>query len=121
MRPDDVRRAANKPVTGKHSGRAALVARLKELGFVLEEAELGKAFKRFKDLADKKKEIFDEDLISIVKDEIAQVPETYALDYLHTISGTGIITSATVRLKKDTDAFQDCGVDDGLVDAEINA
>ncbi len=121
MRPEDIGRAANKLVMGKHSGRAALAARLKELGFVLEEAELGKAFKRFKDLADKKKEIFDEDLISIVKDEIAQVPETYALDYLHTISGTGIIPSATVRLKKDTEVFQDSGVGDGPVDAVLNA
>ncbi len=121
MRPEDIGRAANKLVMGKHSGRAALSARLKDLGFVLEEADLGKAFKRFKDLADKKKEIFDEDLISIVKDEITQVPETYALDYLHTISGTGIIPSATVRLKKDAEVFQDSGVGDGPVDAVLNA
>jgi len=106
---------------GKRSGRAALAARLRELGFDLDEGELGKAFKRFKDLADKKKEIFDDDLISIVKDEIAQVPETYTLDYLHMISGTGIIPSATVRLKKDTEVFQDSGVGDGPVDAVLNA
>jgi len=121
MRPEDIGRAANKLVMGKHSGRAALAARLRELGFELDEGELGKAFKRFKDLADKKKEIFDDDLISIVKDEIAQVPETYTLDYLHMISGTGIIPSATVRLKKDTEVFQDSGVGDGPVDAVLNA
>jgi len=74
-----------------------------------------------KDLADRKKEIFDDDLISIVKDDIAQVPETYTLDYLHTISGTGIIPSATVRLKKDEDVFPDSGVGDGPVDAVLNA
>jgi 2-isopropylmalate synthase len=121
MRPEDIGRASNKLVMGKHSGRAALTARLKDLGFALDDAELGKAFKRFKDLADKKKEIFDEDLIAIVKDEIAQVPETYALDYLHTISGTGVIPSATIRLKKDTEVFQDSGVGDGPVDAVLNA
>src|SRR5438094_3151183 len=121
MKPEDIGRAANKLVMGKHSGRAALAARLRELGFDLDEGELGKAFKRFKDLADKKKEIFDDDLISIVKDEIAQVPETYTLDYLHMISGTGIIPSATVRLKKDTEVFQDSGVGDGPVDAVLNA
>src|SRR6266849_2869534 len=121
MRPEDIGRAANKLVMGKHSGRAALAARLRELGFELDEGELGKAFKRFKDLADKKKEIFDDDLISIVKDEIAQVPETYTLDYLHMISGTGIIPSATVRLKKDAEVFQDSGVGDGPVDAVLNA
>jgi len=121
MRPQDIGRATNKLVMGKHSGRHALAARFKDLGFELDEGALGKAFKRFKDLADRKKEIFDEDLISIVKDDIAQVPETYTLDYLHTISGTGVIPSATVRLKKDEQVFQDSGVGDGPVDAVLNA
>jgi 2-isopropylmalate synthase len=121
MRPLDIGRATNKLVMGKHSGRHALAARLKDLGFDLDEGALGKAFKNFKDLADKKKEIFDEDLISIVKDEIAHVAETYVLDYLHTISGTGIIPSATVRLKKEDQVFQDSGVGDGPVEAVLNA
>jgi len=121
MRPEDVGRATNKLVMGKHSGRAALASRLKDLGFEVVDAELGKAFKKFKDLADKKKEIFDEDLISIMKDEIAHVPETYVLDYLHIISGTGVIPSATVRLKKQEQVFQDSGVGDGPVDAVLNA
>jgi 2-isopropylmalate synthase len=121
MKPEDIGRSSNKLVMGKHSGRHALAARLGDLGFALDDAELGKAFRKFKDLADKKKEIFDEDLISIVKDEMAQVPETYALDYLHVISGTGIIPSATVRLKKEAEVFQDSGVGDGPVDAVLNA
>ncbi len=121
MRPQDIGRATNKLVMGKHSGRHALAARLKDLGFDLDEGALGKAFKNFKDLADKKKEIFDEDLIAIVKDEMAHVPETFKLDYLHTISGTGIIPSATVRLKKEEAVFQDSGVGDGPVDAVLNA
>jgi len=121
MRPEDIGRAANKLVMGKHSGRAALASRLKDLGFEVVDAELGKAFKKFKDLADKKKEVFDDDLISIMKDEIAHVPETYVLDYLHIISGTGVIPSATVRLKKEDQVFQDSGVGDGPVDAVLNA
>ena len=121
MRPQDIGLATNKLVMGKHSGRAALAARLKDLGFALDEGALGKAFKRFKDLADKKKDVYDEDLIAIVKDDIAHVPETYHLDYLHMISGTGIIPSATVRLKKDEQVFQDSGVGDGPVDAVLNA
>jgi 2-isopropylmalate synthase len=121
MRPEDIGRPSNKLVLGKHSGRHALAARLKELGFELDEAELGKAFKKFKELADKKKEVFDEDLIAIVKDEMAQVPETYALDYLHVISGTGVIPSATVRLRREDQVFQDSGVGDGPVDAVLNA
>jgi 2-isopropylmalate synthase len=121
MRPQDIGRATNKLVMGKHSGRHALAARLKDLGFELEEGELGKAFKKFKDLADKKKEVYDEDLIAIVSDEMATVPETYVLDYLHTISGTGVIPSATIRLRKDDQLFQDSGVGDGPVDAVLHA
>ena len=121
MKPEDIGRSSNKLVMGKHSGRHALAARLRELGFELDDAELGKAFRKFKDLADKKKEVFDDDLISIVKDEMAHGPETYRLDYLHVISGTGIIPSATVRLKKEEEVFQDSGVGDGPVDAVLNA
>src|SRR5438105_9031578 len=121
MKPEDIGRAANKLVMGKHSGRAALAARLRELGFDLDEGELGKAFKRFKDLADKKKEIFDDDLMAMVADEATQIPETYTLDYLHSISGTGLIPSATVRLVKDGQTFQDSGVGAGPVDAALAA
>jgi 2-isopropylmalate synthase len=121
MRPEDIGRSSNKLVMGKHSGRHALAARLKDLGFDLAEADLGKAFKKFKDLADKKKEVFDEDLIAIMQEEIGQVPEAYTLEYLHIISGTGVIPSATVKLRKDTEVFQDSGVGDGPVDAVLNA
>ncbi len=121
MRPQDIGRSSNKLVMGKHSGRHALAARLKDLGFDLAGPDLDKAFKKFKDLADKKKEVYDEDLMSIVQDELVQIPETYALDYLHVISGTGLIPSATVRLRKEGQLFQDSGVGDGPVDAALNA
>jgi 2-isopropylmalate synthase len=121
MRPEDIGRASNRLVLGKHSGRHAFRVHLKELGFDLPDPEVDKAFKKFKDLADKKKEVYDEDLVAIVKDEITQVPATYVLDYLHVISGTGVIPSATIRLKKDEQLFQDSGVGDGPVDAVLNA
>ncbi|MBI3108549.1 MAG: 2-isopropylmalate synthase, partial [Candidatus Rokubacteria bacterium] len=57
----------------------------------------------------------------IVQDEMTQVPETYALEYLHTISGTGVIPSATIKLRKEQEVFQDSGVGDGPVDAVLNA
>jgi len=121
MRPQDIGRASNKLVLGKHSGRHALAARLKDLGYELSGSELDRAFKKFKDLADKKKEVYDEDLMALVTDEMAQVQETYTLEYLHVISGTGIVPSATVRLKKEGQVFQDSGVGDGPVDAALNA
>jgi 2-isopropylmalate synthase len=121
MRPEDIGRAANKLVLGKHSGRHAFKIRLHDLGFDLDGAELDKAFRRFKDLADKKKEVYDEDLLAIVKEEMTQVPETYVLDYLHFVSGTGLIPSATVRLKREDQAFQDSGTGDGPVEAVYSA
>jgi len=122
MRPEDIGRASNKLVLGKHSGRAALAARLKELGFPLAGPELDRAFKAFKDLADRKKEVYDEDLMAIATDEVTQaVAPLYELDYLHVISGTGVVPSATVRLKKEGQTFQDSGVGDGPVDAVLAA
>src|SRR5207247_7424504 len=59
MRPEDIGRPSNKLVLGKHSGRHALAARLKDLGFDLSGPDLDRAFKKFKDLADRKKEVFD--------------------------------------------------------------
>jgi 2-isopropylmalate synthase len=121
MRPEDIGRPSNKLVLGKHSGRAALNARLKALGFDLAGGDLDRAFKAFKDLADRKKEVYDEDLMAIVTDEVTQVEGAYVLEYLHVISGTGVIPSATVKLRKDGQSSQDSGVGDGPVDALLAA
>jgi len=121
MRPEDIGRPSNRLVLGKHSGRAALAARLKELGFPLAGSELDRAFKAFKDLADRKKEVYDEDLMAIVTDEATHGEALYALDYLHIISGTGVIPSATVRLTKEGQTFQDSGTGDGPIDAVLAA
>src|SRR5713101_8288845 len=121
MRPEDIGRPSNKLVLGKHSGRHALSARLKELGFDLSGPDLDRAFKTFKALADRKKEIYDEDLVAIVTDEVTHQVRGYELDYLHVISGTGVVPSATLRLKKDGQVFQDSGVGDGPVDAVLLA
>ncbi|MBI1846653.1 MAG: 2-isopropylmalate synthase [Candidatus Rokubacteria bacterium] len=122
MRPEDIGRPSNKLVLGKHSGRHALTARLKDLGFALEAKDLDRAFTAFKSLADRKKEVFDEDLVAIVTDEATQTEVAYALDYLHVLSGTSVVPSATVRLRsKDGQLFQDSGVGDGPVDAVLAA
>ena len=68
------------------------------MGFHLSEDELSAAFERFLKVADKKKEIFDEDLAAIVEDEIHHVPEYYRLDYFHISSGTTTIPTSTVRM-----------------------
>jgi 2-isopropylmalate synthase len=121
MKPEDIGRPSNKLVLGKHSGRHALAVRLKDLGFDLSGGELDRAFRAFKDLADRKKEVYDEDLMAIVTDEATQGAATYELDYLHVLSGTGIIPSATVKLRKDGQPFQESGIGDGPVDAVLAA
>ncbi len=117
MRPEDVGFGETRLVLGKHSGRHALNERLKKLGFHLSEGELDKAFQRFKVLADRKKEIFDEDLQAIVEDEIIGIPETFHLEYLHTTSGSHTIPTATIRLKKGRKILGDAASGDGPVDA----
>jgi 2-isopropylmalate synthase len=121
MKPEDIGRASNKLVLGKHSGRHALAARIKDLGFDLSGSDLDRAFRAFKDLADRKKEIYDEDLVAIVTDEVTQTAVAYELDYLHVISGTGVVPSATIKLRKDGQVFQDSGTGDGPVDAALAA
>ncbi len=121
MRPEDIGRPSNKLVLGKHSGRAALASRLKELGFSLAGSELDRAFKAFKDLADRKKEVYDEDLMAIVTDDATQGEALYQLDYLHVISETGVVPSATVRLKREGQTLQESGTGDGPIDAVLAA
>jgi len=122
MRPEDIGRPSNKLVLGKHSGRHALAARLKDLGFDLAGGDLDRAFKAFKDLADRKKEVYDEDLMAIVAAEATGAGGAlYELEYLHVISGTGVVPSATVKLKREGQVFQDSGVGDGPVDAVLAA
>ncbi|MBX9753452.1 MAG: 2-isopropylmalate synthase, partial [Pseudomonadaceae bacterium] len=91
---------ANKMVMGKHSGRAAFRSKLDELGIVLAgESELNAAFARFKDLADKKHEIFDEDLQALVSDTLAEeAPEHFKLVCLEVASKTGEVPQAKVVL-----------------------
>jgi 2-isopropylmalate synthase len=99
MRPEDVGVTQSKLVLGKHSGRHALKVRLNELGYNLADEDLQKAFKRFKDLADKKKTITDADLEALVSDEVYQPKEIFALDGMQVACGTMGMPTATVRLR----------------------
>lgn len=111
------------PLT-KHSGRAAMAARLRHLGFELDDAALNTVFVRFKEVGDKKKFVYDDDLAALVEGQIAEVPEKWSLDYLQVSSGSHAVPTATVRLRKagkkavlETDA----GTGDGPVDAALKA
>lgn len=108
-------------VLGKHSGRHALRARLAELGYNLTEAELDKAFQRFKELADRKKQITDRDLEAIVEHEVKHVPEKYVLEYLHISTGTRVVPTATVALKIGEGVLEEAACGEGPVDAAFKA
>ena len=98
MRPETVGLSQSQLVLGKHSGRHAFKARLSELGFDLDADDMARAFDRFKELADKKKNITDADLEALVADELFQPPEVFALDGLQVTCGTMGMPTATVRL-----------------------
>ncbi len=117
MRPQDVGLSQSTLVLGKLSGRHAFVKRLGNLGFKLSAQEVDRAFARFKALADKKKEVFDDDLIALVEDELPLGQETYKLSYVHTVSGSDTVPTATIRLTKEGKTLQDSATGDGPVDA----
>jgi len=122
MRPETVGVTQSRLVLGKHSGRHAFKNRLNELGYALGEAELDKAFARFKDLADKKKVIADADLEALVADEFYQPREVYVLDGLQVACGTMGMPTATVRLRgPDGETRTHATVGAGPVDAAYKA
>jgi 2-isopropylmalate synthase len=112
----------NQIVLGKLSGRHAFQTRLRELGFELSETELNNAFLKFKAFADKKKEITDWDLESIVKDEIQQPPELFRLELIQVSSGNHARPTATVTLRTpDGKELTDAAIGTGPVDAVYRA
>jgi len=117
IKPEDIGYTGTSLVLGKHSGRHAFRVRLKALGFNLKDSELEKTFCRFKQLADQKKEIYDEDIVSIVDDEVRRAPEFYKLEYLHITSGTNIVPTATIKLKFKEAVLKGVSNGDGPVDA----
>ncbi|HXV27934.1 MAG TPA: 2-isopropylmalate synthase [bacterium] len=102
---------------GKLSGRHAFGERVKKLGFTLKASELDQAFARFKELADKKKYIFDEDIEAILEDEIVRIPETWKLEHLKLQSETGRPPQAEVRIHVKGRTQTASSEGDGPVDA----
>ncbi|MEM9057415.1 MAG: 2-isopropylmalate synthase, partial [Pseudomonadota bacterium] len=98
MRPQDVGIVGTNLVLGKHSGRHALRDRAKELGYELDDAELARAFKRFKALADKKKEVFDSDIEALVLRANVGTLGPWSIEALHTTSASDAKATAQVRL-----------------------
>ncbi|MDX8402562.1 MAG: alpha-isopropylmalate synthase regulatory domain-containing protein, partial [Mariprofundaceae bacterium] len=121
MTPESVGLTTNRMVLGKHSGRAALKARYAELGVELDGDRLNEVFERFKLLADKKKEIFDEDLLALLASDGEVEKERIRLVSLHVASGTKDTPVAAVELEIDGEVHKATAEGDGPVDATFKA
>jgi 2-isopropylmalate synthase len=112
--------SSNRLVLGKHSGRHAFRDKLNDLGYDLTNDEVNKLFNKMKELADKRKELQDEDIEALVAEEILRIPDVYELVYLNVISGTVTIPTATVILKIEGKDIQSSGYGVGPIDAAYN-
>jgi 2-isopropylmalate synthase len=117
MTPESVGIPKSLIVLGKLSGRHAFRERLKDLGYRLSESDLELAFNRFKQLADKKREIYDEDIESIVVEEILRMPHRFKLVYINVVAGNVTVPTATVQMEVDGQLKQEADFGDGPVDA----
>jgi len=121
MTPESIGIPKSKLVLGKHSGRHAFRDRIQELGYELTEEQIQKAFVHFKSIADRKKEVFDEDIEALIAEEILRIPDRYELGFLSVTSGTQLIPTATVQVNIDGEENKHAEFGDGPVDAAFRA
>jgi 2-isopropylmalate synthase len=121
MTPESVGRDAGQLVLGRHSGMHGFKTRLADLGIFPSEEELKKAYERFLEIADRKKEVFDDDLYVLVSDQLGHGAETFTLDYFNIQSGNLSVPTATVRIRAGDDLHEEAATGDGPVDAIFNA
>ncbi len=121
MRPEDVGFAESRVVLTARTGRAGLRDRLTKLGYRLDQRELDLTYQLFLGLADKKLEVFDEDLVALMHDELHPEDIAFHLEYLHIYSGTSAIPTATVRIRINDEVRQGAAIGNGPVDAVYKA
>jgi 2-isopropylmalate synthase len=121
MRPEDVGLSETNLVMGKHSGRAALRSKLEDLGYVLADNQLKDVFVRFKELADRKKEVYDEDLIALMRAGEDAENDHITLKSLRVVCGTGEPQTAEMTLIIGGEEVSTTATGDGPVDATFNA
>lgn len=117
MRPEDVGFGETRLVLGKHSGRHALESRLSKLGFKLNASQINAVFEDFKKLADKKKEVFDDDLTALVERQIVAAPKIFELVYFSLVTATGKEPQVTLKIKHRDKILSATGSGTGSIDA----
>ena len=122
MKPEDVGAQKTKVVLTARTGRHGLRHRLEEMGYSLSTEELDHVYEHFLLVADKKKEVFDEDLAALIGDEVRQASEQFHLEYLSVTSGTGTLPTGAVKIRtEDGTVLQAAACGDGPVDAAYEA
>jgi 2-isopropylmalate synthase len=121
MSPETIGLDQSRVVLTARTGRHGLQHRLKEMGYTLSQEELEKTYERFLAVADKKTEVFEEDLAAIISDEIHLIEQIYKLEYLHVACGTGTLPTASVKIKTKDEIRQAAACGDGPVDAAYEA
>jgi 2-isopropylmalate synthase len=121
MKPETIGLDSNRLVLTSRSGRHAFRVRLESMGYQFTEPELDKAYSRFLEIADKKKEVFDEDLEAIVSDRLTETPEEYALEYMTVMTSLQGVPTATLRIRRGEESLIDAATGVGTVDAIYNA
>lgn len=121
MRPETIGLNSNKLVLGKHSGKHAIKSYLIEMGYNLTDDELQSIFEKFKDLADKKKDVANEDLEALVNEDILRDNELFKLEYMHISSGTTVDPVANVKLLINGRSVNGNKNGNGPIDAAFNA
>jgi 2-isopropylmalate synthase len=123
MRPDDVGYIGTNLVLGKHSGRHAFRDRVKHLGYELDDALVQEVFDEFIALADKKKDVYDSDIIALIEGHVGESQDQWSLDRFHTVAGTDVLPTATLEMRREgsDEVFQDAATGDGPVDAIFRA
>jgi 2-isopropylmalate synthase len=121
MTPESIGRPPSEMVLGKHSGKHACRRRLEELGYRIDDEQLDHVFEAVKKLADKKKQVYVEDLEAVVLEEVFRIPDKYKLLYLSSLSGNMAIPTATLKMEIDGQEEQLSEFGVGPVDAVFNA
>ncbi|WP_027399419.1 2-isopropylmalate synthase [Anaerovorax odorimutans] len=121
MTPESVGLNANNMVLGKHSGKHAFKNKVKALGYDLSDEDIDITFKKFKVLADKKKQVYDRDIEVLIDKESVQVPKTFSVDKFVINSGNSITSTAVVKMMKEGKFIERVSTGDGPVDAAFKA
>jgi 2-isopropylmalate synthase len=121
MTPESIGLAKNRMVLGKLSGRHAFTERIKEMGYILSEEEINSAFEKFKNLADRKKEVTDRDIEALIGEKVFKVPEVFELDSFHISSGNRVVATSTITVKRNGSTITEAATGSGPVDAAFNA